>query len=168
MVKRTAIITCVALLGLFASCYAIYVEGQLTEMPGYVAACDFNAWFSCTKVFKSKYGHILSHWGLVEKGGDLDVGDGVLGLILNTGYFLYPILKFIPAREHIYHYVSIGACMFSLYFGSILAFVLKDFCIVCVTVYSCNLAHLVLSYKEKNDAVAKAAKRAAAKAKKSA
>ena len=103
-----------------------------------------------------------------EDAGGAVGGDGVLGLILNTGYFLYPILKFIPAREHIYHYVSIGACLFSLYFGSILAFVLKDFCIVCVTVYSCNVAHLVLSYKEKNDAVAKAAKRAAAKAKKNA
>jgi len=159
--KRSAIITCVALLGLFASCYAIYVESQLTEMPGYVAACDFNAWFSCTKVFKSKYGHILSHWGLVEKGGDLDVGDGVLGLILNTGFFLYPILRFIPHREAIYHFVSCGACLFSLYFGSILAFVLKDFCIVCVTVYSCNLGHLYLSYQEKTEAAAKAAKRAA-------
>ena len=146
--RRSTVISIVATIGLVASAYAVYVEGQLDEMPGYQAACDFNAWFSCTKVFKSKYGHILSHWGLVEKGSDLDVGDGILGLILNSGFFLYPILRFIPYRQHLYHGVSIGACLFSLYFASILAFVLKDFCIVCVTVYSCNLAHLYLSRKE--------------------
>ena len=146
--RRSTAITTVAIIGLMASAYAVYVESQLVEMPGYQAACDFSAFFSCTKVFKSKYGHILSHWGLVEKGSDLDVGDGVLGIILNTGFFLYPILRFIPMRQHLYFGVSIAACCFSVYFASILAFVLKDFCIVCVTVYSCNVAHLFLSYKE--------------------
>eukprot|EP00937_MAST-01D_sp_MAST-1D-sp2_P002501 g2501.t1 len=146
--RRSTCISIVACVGIAASAYAVYVESQLTEMPGYQAACDFNAWFSCTKVFKSKYGHILSYWGLVEKGGDWDYSDGALGLVLNSGYFLYPILRFIPYRQHLYFGVSIGACLFSLYFGSILAFVLKDFCVVCVTVYSCNVLHLIMSYRE--------------------
>ena len=40
MVRRATVITIVAIIGLIASAYAVYVGGQLDEMPGYQAACD--------------------------------------------------------------------------------------------------------------------------------
>lgn len=40
----------------------------------------------CATVFKSSYGHILSHWGIVPKGSLLDLSLPILGLLLYGSY----------------------------------------------------------------------------------
>lgn len=40
----------------------------------------------CATVFKSSYGHILSHWGIVPKGSLLDLSLPILGLVLYGSY----------------------------------------------------------------------------------
>ena len=65
MVSRTMKVQIAAVVGMAAACYALYVESQL-DNPFYEPACN-SAFFggSCATVFKSSYGHILSHWGFV-------------------------------------------------------------------------------------------------------
>ena len=41
----------------------------------------------CATVFKSSYGHILSHWGIVPKGSVLDLSLPILGLVLYGSYW---------------------------------------------------------------------------------
>ncbi len=45
-----------AFTGLLLSAYALFVEIAKTSDTGYVAACDINAWVSCSRVFASPYG----------------------------------------------------------------------------------------------------------------
>ena len=58
--------------------------GPLKGKSTYKAMCDFESASlgisgSCSKVFESSYGHILSHWGLVPKGHPLDLSLAVSG-----------------------------------------------------------------------------------------
>ena len=91
-------------------------------------------------VFTSPYAHILSHWGVVPKGSPLDLGLAGAGLALYTGFFLYPILRFIPGRKYIVLAVSAGSVCFSLYLLYVLKFVLGEFCIVCTTFHAINFS----------------------------
>ena len=80
--KRRAIkVALLGLAGLTIATYALSVETQMHE-PGYEAACDIGAGFSCTAVFSSEYAHPLSHWGLVKQ-GDAHV-ERPLGIPLTT------------------------------------------------------------------------------------
>jgi vitamin-K-epoxide reductase (warfarin-sensitive) len=54
--RSTMVIRLLALAGLVLSAYALYVEHAKTSDQGYVAACDLNAWASCSRVFASPYG----------------------------------------------------------------------------------------------------------------
>ncbi len=51
-----AVVRVLAVLGFVLSAYALYVEVAKTTDTGYVAACDINAWVSCSRVFSSPYG----------------------------------------------------------------------------------------------------------------
>ena len=62
-----------AFLGILVNIYTLHVESNLSTIPGYQPACDLGSWSSCSKVFTSPWAHILSHWGLVERGGPLDL-----------------------------------------------------------------------------------------------
>lgn len=71
-----------SLLGIVLSVYAYHVETTAQADPTYVAWCDLSQyvkWISCSKVFTSKYGHVLSYIGLVEKGSDFDQPNALLG-----------------------------------------------------------------------------------------
>ena len=103
-----------AIIGFATAAYAFYVEHKLASAgPGYEAGCDLGTVFginmSCTKVFTSSYGHILSHWGLVASGDALDFSLAEAGLAMYGAYFLYPILTFIPARKYLLVTVATGS-----------------------------------------------------------
>jgi uncharacterized membrane protein len=156
--KRSNKIHLVAMVGMAAALYALHVEAELAAAPpgGYKAACDLNnaltrslgISFSCTKVFSSSYGHILSHWGLVPRGHPLDISLALSGIILYSAYFFYPILRFIPMRQHLFFAVACAGGCFSLYLLYILKVVLGDFCIVCMTFHTCNFCMLALARAE--------------------
>ena len=72
------------------------------KLPGnnapssYKAMCDFETSYgsgSCSKVFESSVGHILSHWGIVPKNHFLDLSLAIIGMFLYSLLFLYPMLK---------------------------------------------------------------------------
>mmetsp|Transcript_43179 Transcript_43179/g.99540 ORF Transcript_43179/g.99540 Transcript_43179/m.99540 type:complete len:169 (+) Transcript_43179:92-598(+) len=127
-------------LGIALNIYTIHVETKVHQVPGYVAACDIASWgSSCTRVFSSSYGHILSHWGLVEKGDTLDLSLPQLGIVYQILLLCYPIArrksKLAPT---VYLGIACGSIGFTVYLACVLKFVLKEFCIVCATTYVLN------------------------------
>lgn len=141
--------------------------GRARLADGYEAMCDIAAKFSCTEVFRSEYAHPLSHWGLVPKGSDLDIGLATAGIILYTAYFLAACLwELMPFRKPLFLTVaSCGAC-FSCYLLYVLKFILGDFCIVCTGFHCVNFSMLAVAIFEYKDRPAGAAASGAAKAKK--
>eukprot|EP00931_Biecheleriopsis_adriatica_P111110 TRINITY_DN85455_c0_g1_i1.p1 TRINITY_DN85455_c0_g1~~TRINITY_DN85455_c0_g1_i1.p1 ORF type:complete len:164 (+),score=22.79 TRINITY_DN85455_c0_g1_i1:76-567(+) len=147
--KRRKKVQLVALFGIAVSAYALYVESRLDD-PFYQPSCS-SSWTggNCATVFKSSYGHILSHWGLVEKGSILDLSLAVTGLILYACYFLAISVKFhFPFREQLFLAVAIGGGFFSVYLLYVIKVILKEFCIVCFSFHCCNFCMLVLAILE--------------------
>lgn len=66
-------------LGLLLSVYSLYVEHSKSADPTYEAMCDLSARITCSKVFTSEYGKLLSKFGLVPNGHILDVPNALLG-----------------------------------------------------------------------------------------
>lgn len=148
MARRNAV-RLTALVGLMAALYALYVESKLDD-PFYEPACN-SAWLggSCSTVFKSPYGHILSHWGLVAKHSLLDVSLATAGISLYSAYFVaISIPKPFLLREELFLAVAFIGAVFSCYLLYVIKFVLKDFCVVCATFHVCNFVMLVLACLE--------------------
>jgi Vitamin K epoxide reductase family len=94
----------------------------------YTAACD-TTWASCSKVLSSKYAHILSAWGLVEKGSTFDLSNAIMG----AAYYALALVlagSRSPAAKNVLLAASFGSLCFSFYLAYILKFVLNDTCIV--------------------------------------
>lgn len=123
----------------------------------YKAMCDFEVGGmkgSCTKVFGSSYGHILSHWGLVPQGHMLDLSLAVSGLLLYGVLFLYPFMTFLPERETVLLAICSVSVCFSCYLIYVLKFELEDFCVVCMTFHTCNFVMFYLAvdeFRHRND-----------------
>merc|ERR1712146_492701 len=129
---------------------AWYVETKMDADPFYVPACN-SAFFggSCGTVFKSSYGRILSHWGIVEKGSPLDLSLAITGIILYSAYFVAISVRFrFPFREELFLAVAVAGAIFSCYLLYVIKFILKDFCIVCATFHACNFTMLSLAFFE--------------------
>mmetsp|Transcript_19121 Transcript_19121/g.67537 ORF Transcript_19121/g.67537 Transcript_19121/m.67537 type:complete len:160 (-) Transcript_19121:117-596(-) len=134
-----------SLVGLALSIYAVYVENAKQADPDYVALCDLSAyipWISCSKVFASKYGHILSYIGVVEKGSQLDQPNALLGCVYYFAAFLSDILRFVPYRRQLMFAGALFTSALAFYLGYLLIFVLGDFCIVCASTYVVNFLTL--------------------------
>jgi len=140
-----------AVCGLMIAFYALSVEAHMDD-DGYEALCDISATFSCTEVFRSPYAHPLSHWGLVKKDSDLDLGLAAAGIILYSCYFLAACLwTVMPFRKPLFLTVaSVGAC-FSCYLLYVLKFILGDFCIVCTGFHCVNFSMLAVAILEFRD-----------------
>jgi uncharacterized membrane protein len=162
-----------ALAGAALSGYALYVEHRMASGP-YHAACDIQegplAGASCTAVFGSDAGHILSYFGLVKKGGALDLSNATLGLVyylavLLHGGILKAVAPGVPPAAGLLA-VATGGVAFSLLLAYILVVRLHDFCVVCTAMYAANaaiwLAALMLWWSGGAAGVADAAAAAAA------
>ena len=101
MARGLQAIQILALLGIAVSCYALYVEHKTAAASvmgqEYEALCDIK-WLgvSCSKVFKSKYGKMLSLFGIIPKGHVLDQPNAALGIIFYGCAFILPFLRKIP------------------------------------------------------------------------
>merc|ERR1711939_865359 len=93
MIWRCVLVQLLAILGIGAASYALYVEHKLANNPFYKPACE-TSWGSCSTVFKSSHAHILSHWGLVPKGHFLDLSLAASGIVVYSVYLLYPTKLF--------------------------------------------------------------------------
>ncbi|KAM8837220.1 vitamin K epoxide reductase complex subunit 1 [Spinachia spinachia] len=145
--RKSRIFLCV--LGLFLSVYALHVELSRERNPDYRAMCDLGESVSCSKVFTSRWGR---GFGLVQfflaQDSLLNQPNSVLGLVFYTlqmGLGL-SLSKKAAALLVLSSWVSVAG---SLYLASILAFVLGDFCMVCVSTYIVNFALLFTNLRRR-------------------
>ncbi len=131
------------LLGILLSLYAVYVEHKSHADHSYEALCDINATFSCSKVFSSEYGRLLSYWGLVEANSPLDRPNAEYGAILYTTMFLFMKVIRFSFSDDLLLLMSVFSLLSSVYLGYILYFVLKDACIVCISTYIVNICMFI-------------------------
>lgn len=138
-----------SVLGLCLSVYALHVELSRESDPDYRAMCDLGESVSCSKVFTSRWGR---GFGLVQyfvaQDSPINQPNSVLGIIfysLQMGLGL-TLSKKAAAFLVFSSWVSVAG---SIYLASILAFVLGDFCMVCVSTYIVNFALLFTNVKRK-------------------
>ncbi|KAM4715771.1 vitamin K epoxide reductase complex subunit 1 [Anableps anableps] len=138
-----------SLLGLVLSVYALHVELSRERDPDYRAMCDLGESVSCSKVFTSRWGR---GFGLVQlfvaKDSVLNQPNSILGILFYTlqmGLGL-SLSKKAALALVLSSWVSVAG---SLYLASILAFVLGDFCMVCVSTYIINFALLYTNLKRR-------------------
>ncbi|KAG1933413.1 vitamin K epoxide reductase complex subunit 1 [Pimephales promelas] len=144
---RVRFILC--LLGLVLSVYALHVELSRENDPEYRAMCDLGHSVSCSKVFTSRWGR---GFGLVQiftsKDSVLNQPNSVLGIIFYT--LQLGLGQLVSGRSAfflvIFSWVSVAG---SVYLAAILAFVLGDFCVVCVSTYIINFALLYTNLKRR-------------------
>ncbi|XP_028838380.1 vitamin K epoxide reductase complex subunit 1-like protein 1 [Denticeps clupeoides] len=137
----------VCLLGVLLSVYAFHVEREKERDSSYRAVCDLSASVSCSKVFSSRWGRGFGLLGSIF-GNDsaMNQPNSVYGIIF---YLLQLLLGMTVSAMAalILMTTSIASVVGSLYLGYILYFILKDFCVICVTTYALNFILFVLNYK---------------------
>merc|ERR1712228_24022 len=84
---------------------------------------DLASWISCSKVFSSEYAHVF-----------FGIPNAALGVLF---YLFILILDAMKWYQYIV-YMATLSLIISLYLAYILAFVLKDMCVVCVSTYIVN------------------------------
>ncbi|KAJ7997384.1 hypothetical protein DPEC_G00228430 [Dallia pectoralis] len=137
----------VCVLGILLSVYAFHVETEKSRDSSYRAMCDISKSISCSKVFTSRWGRGFGLLGSIF-GNDsaMNQPNSVYGILFYVFQLLLGITVSAMAAL-ILMTTSILSVMGSLYLGYILYFVLKDFCIICVTTYALNFILLALNYK---------------------
>ncbi|XP_023267102.1 vitamin K epoxide reductase complex subunit 1-like protein 1 [Seriola lalandi dorsalis] len=145
--RKMRIFLCV--FGLVLSVYALHVELSRERNPDYRAMCDLGESVSCSKVFTSRWGR---GFGLVQffvaKDNPLNQPNSLLGIIFYTlqmGLGL-SLSKKAALLLVFSSWVSVAG---SLYLAAILAFVLGDFCMVCVSTYIINFALFFTNLKRR-------------------
>ncbi|CAJ1080985.1 vitamin K epoxide reductase complex subunit 1 [Xyrichtys novacula] len=145
--RKARIFLCV--FGMCLSVYALHVELSRESNPDYRAMCDLGESVSCSKVFTSRWGR---GFGLVQffvdKDSPLNQPNSVLGIIFYTLQMGMGLSLSKKAAVFLVFssWVSVAG---SLYLASILAFVLGDFCMVCVSTYIINFALLYTNLKRR-------------------
>ncbi|XP_013186884.1 vitamin K epoxide reductase complex subunit 1-like protein 1 isoform X2 [Amyelois transitella] len=147
MMKSVALsryITVVAIAGVLVSTYALYVEMAAEAHPGYKALCDIAEYASCSRVLTSEYS---KGFGVMPKESSLEVPNCIYGILFYCIMILLATFdqKFIVRLQF---YLAIASVASSVYLAYLLAFVLRDFCIVCVSTYFINAALVGLVYKK--------------------
>lgn len=135
-----------ALLGVWVSLYALWIERRKLSDIFYEAYCDFSKQASCSAVLTGKYSRMLSLMGLVEADGPLDVPNAVIGVFF---YCLMAAYRYLPnstTTRTVYFVASLAALAASMVLANILAFVLHDFCVVCVSSYLINFLIAVVMF----------------------
>ncbi|KAL0994792.1 hypothetical protein UPYG_G00127220 [Umbra pygmaea] len=137
----------VCVLGILLSVYAFHVETEKSRDSNYRAMCDVSNTISCSKVFTSRWGRGFGLLGSIF-GDDsaMNQPNSVYGILFYVFQLLLGITVSAMAAL-ILMTTSILSVMGSLYLGYILYFVLKDFCIICLTTYALNFILFVLNYK---------------------
>lgn len=135
------------------------------EMKDYKPFCDFAPWAACSKVLMSPPGRFLRYFGIAKQGGGdgiintvrgwIDVPNPSLGVLFFACHLFYnylvEIVSIFPLPEILHTYAELAlpwgffvaccgvGCM-TCWLAYNLFFVLKDFCVVCVSMYVANFA----------------------------
>jgi vitamin-K-epoxide reductase (warfarin-sensitive) len=126
---RLALIA-LAVLGLAASTYALYVHYQLMTDPAYSAACEISETVSCQQVFQSAYGSVA---GVPVAAGGA-IWSALVLLLAGWGMRQPSSEQAGRVAGYIFLLATIGlAAVF--YFAYASFFVLGQACLVCMTMY---------------------------------
>jgi len=157
------------LLGLWWCIAALWVEVKIDQkyprfdyrnppkgMTEYKPFCDFATWATCSVVLMSPPGRMLRFFGISKE--KVDVDDGMvakvrnfidvpnpgLGVMFFGCHAFYPLLLIVPFINAYMAYIFSGACVFvgimTVWLAYNLFCKLKDFCVVCVSMYVANFA----------------------------
>ncbi len=124
-------LTILSILGFILSCYAFYVEWKTHTTKKYRAVCDINDHMSCSAAFTSSYGKLLG------------IPNSILGILC---YITLVLLLFLNLTT-LFFYVTLLSCIASAGLAYILYFKMKNFCIVCSSIYLVNILLLIISYQ---------------------
>lgn len=126
------------LIGFLLASYAYSVEMRADEArrmgTAYKAYCDIGP-FSCTKVFSSEFGYITQFFGLPP------LSNAVLGMLF---YLTEACCCWSPDLVLLLSGVGLAA---SAGFAYILFVILREFCVVCCSVYLVNVSTAIVAYR---------------------
>lgn len=117
-------------IGLLLSLYTLKVEHKIATKPRAAAVCDISDHVSCTRAFTSEYGKTFG------------VSNGAWGLI----YYLVVLSVATAGFGMILPWLTGAAVLGSCYFAYNLYFKLKDFCVVCTSVYIVNILLFLVQF----------------------
>jgi vitamin-K-epoxide reductase (warfarin-sensitive) len=130
------------LTGLSLSLYAVIVEKIHETNPDFVALCDIDTEYlqaSCSKVFASSEGRMLSHFGIVPKGDPLDVANALLGCIFYVAMLLSTLVRSgNTIAGTVANAVSCSGLVTTMYLGSVL-YASGDICVLCISTHVINV-----------------------------
>ena len=118
-----------AVVGFVVSMYALSVELKARKNKSYRAVCDINESMSCTKAFTSSYGKLLF------------LPNSAYGLIFYCIMFVLAVLN----QPHWMLYLAMLSFAGSLYLAYLSYVKMKNFCLVCTTIYLINALLLLFS-----------------------
>ncbi|XP_042236245.1 vitamin K epoxide reductase complex subunit 1-like [Homarus americanus] len=135
-----------ALAGIGLSLYALYVEIKKESDRDFQAMCDISASVSCSRVFTSKYGRGFGIIGeVLGKDHILNQPNSIPGIIFYCLVILLGEIRSVRVAKFQRSLITLSNLM-SVYLAYLLYFVLKDFCVVCVTTYFVNVLLTVLAF----------------------
>jgi vitamin-K-epoxide reductase (warfarin-sensitive) len=135
--------------GLTLSVYAVYVEYNASVDESFEAVCDFSEKVSCSKVFLSDYGKILSLMGIIPKNSVLDLPNAFYGALFYISFaVVYCLLSLSdPLVQLLLLLLSTGSMCLSAYLSYCLSEILHEMCVLCTTTYFCNFALFLVTSK---------------------
>ena len=150
--SQVALVRLFALLGVCVAGYALYIEYTHQMNPGVELQffCDkLFSWASCSKAITGPYGKVLSLWGIVAHGSTFDIPNSLIGA---TYYVLALVLPWQSsgALAAFFLVAGVGSLAFSCYLAYVLKFVLREFCIICVSSYVINMLIFVFAARARN------------------
>lgn len=119
----------IAAIGALVSGYGLHVERRKRKERSYRPWCDFREGMMCSTVLTSEYSHLLGP------------SNALLGLLF---YPAVAVLHILGLHDLVL-IALVASVMGSVVLAYLLTFRLRDFCIVCTTIYAVNIAMLVIA-----------------------
>ncbi|KAK0057221.1 vitamin K epoxide reductase complex subunit 1-like protein 1 [Biomphalaria pfeifferi] len=146
--SNTTDIVILNIIGVVICLYSLYIEVNKERNPNYRALCDFNEHMSCSKVLTSEYsiGFGFMHL-LLGKNHALNARNCNIGLVVYVTNLLMSLVLPISLATTVMFYCSIVSVLGCVYLAFILFLILKDICVVCISMYVVNGYLLYLTYQ---------------------
>ena len=143
--QLTQAVLCIA--GFLISAFAVFVERSKSNDASYVALCDINSWVSCSAVLTSQYSKGFGLIGpLLSEESVFNLPNSIYGLIFFNVQLALGLIHNLFASRVLF-FMSLFTMPVIVYLAGILVFILRDFCLVCVSTYFVNLLLLCVHFK---------------------
>uniref|UniRef100_A0A1A9UHE2 vitamin-K-epoxide reductase (warfarin-sensitive) n=1 Tax=Glossina austeni TaxID=7395 RepID=A0A1A9UHE2_GLOAU len=135
-------------IGLCLSIYATYVEVKAENNNNYKALCDLSQKVSCTAVFNTPYGKsfgLLSHL-FNDIPNRWNPPNGLLGTVY---YVSFIFSTFFEHKTLFKLQMTLCICsnLLTIYLAYLLYYIIRNFCVICVSIYVINFLCLCEMFK---------------------